>query len=166
MTPNVVTVWYRAPELLLGSRRYTTAIDLWAVGCMFGELLLNKPLLPGKTELMQLTLIYELLGTPNDHIWPGFTKLPNAQLLVPPALPSSRCHRLQKELRPKTSEWGFDLLCKLLTYNPAIRTTARGALKHPFFTTPPLARTVDQMPTFTGAMKNGRRRLREDRNRG
>ncbi len=70
MTPVVVTLWYRAPELLLGSKIQTTAIDVWSLACVLGELLLHKPLLPGKSELNQLELIINLLGTPNESIWP------------------------------------------------------------------------------------------------
>lgn len=62
MTPNVVTLWYRAPELLLGSKMHTTAVDMWAAGCILGELLLHKPLLPGKTEIQQIEMIIDLLG--------------------------------------------------------------------------------------------------------
>lgn len=69
MTPNVVTLWYRAPELLFGATNHSTAIDMWAAGCILGELLLHKPLLPGKTEIQQIEMIIELLGkcffTPN-----------------------------------------------------------------------------------------------------
>lgn len=70
MTPKVVTLWYRAPELLFGSKLQTTAIDIWSAACIFGELLLHKPLLPGRSELNQIDLIINLLGTPNDTIWP------------------------------------------------------------------------------------------------
>ncbi|KAG9338115.1 hypothetical protein JZ751_027086 [Albula glossodonta] len=70
MTPRVVTLWYRAPELLLGSKTQTTAIDMWAVGCILAELLAHKPLLPGSSEIQQVDLIVQLLGTPNENIWP------------------------------------------------------------------------------------------------
>lgn len=60
MTPKVVTLWYRAPEVLLGCDKYTTAIDLWACGCIFGELLLHEPLFPGRSEMEQLRLIYKV----------------------------------------------------------------------------------------------------------
>uniref|UniRef100_A0A5S6KSK6 Folliculin n=1 Tax=Xenopus tropicalis TaxID=8364 RepID=A0A5S6KSK6_XENTR len=76
MTPKVVTLWYRAPELLLGSTTQTTAIDMWAVGCILAELLAHKPLLPGGSEIQQIDLIIQLLGTPNENIWPGFSNLP------------------------------------------------------------------------------------------
>merc|ERR1712165_12299 len=76
MTPKVVTLWYRSPELLLSARTQTTAIDMWSAGCILGELLAHKPLLPGKSEINQLELVVDLLGTPNDNIWPEFSSLP------------------------------------------------------------------------------------------
>lgn len=83
MTPKVVTLWYRAPELLLGDPSYTTAVDMWSAGCIFGELLNHTPLLPGKVERQQIDLIIELLGTPHEKIWQGFSKLPGSSLRMP-----------------------------------------------------------------------------------
>ncbi|KAJ8949957.1 hypothetical protein NQ318_002364 [Aromia moschata] len=79
MTPHVVTLWYRAPELLLQAPTQTTSVDMWAAGCILGELLGHKPLLPGRSEIQQLELIVDLLGTPSDAIWPGFSELPALQ---------------------------------------------------------------------------------------
>ncbi|XP_051548039.1 cyclin-dependent kinase 10 isoform X2 [Myxocyprinus asiaticus] len=76
MTPPVVTLWYRAPELHLGTKTQTAALDMWAVGCIFDELLAHKPLLAGASEIQQLDLIIQLLGKPNENIWPGFSHLP------------------------------------------------------------------------------------------
>ncbi|KAG8144238.1 putative Cyclin-dependent kinase 10 protein, partial [Naja naja] len=81
MTPKVVTLWYRAPELLLGTTTQTTAIDMWAVGCILAELLAHKPLLPGSSEIQQVDLIVQLLGTPNETIWPVSPLCP--LLLIP-----------------------------------------------------------------------------------
>ncbi|KAI8092340.1 kinase-like domain-containing protein [Gilbertella persicaria] len=83
MTQMVVTLWYRAPELLLGSKEYTTAIDMWSVGCIFAELLLNEALLPGRSEIDQLDKIFKLLGSPTEDIWPGFSQLPHAKNISP-----------------------------------------------------------------------------------
>ncbi|XP_023413804.1 cyclin-dependent kinase 10 isoform X1 [Loxodonta africana] len=74
MTPKVVTLWYRAPELLLGTPTQTTSIDMWAVGCILAELLAHKPLLPGSSEIHQIDLIVQLLGTPSENIWPVGTR--------------------------------------------------------------------------------------------
>ena len=72
----MVTLWYRAPELLLNARTQTTAIDMWSAGCILGELLAHKPLLPGRSEINQLEIIIDLLGTPNAQIWPEIEDLP------------------------------------------------------------------------------------------
>ncbi|XP_025776640.1 cyclin-dependent kinase 10-like [Puma concolor] len=77
MTPKVVTLWYRAPELLLGTTTQTTSIDMWAVGCILAELLAHKPLLPGTSEIHQVDLIVQLLGTPSENIWPSPTFCPS-----------------------------------------------------------------------------------------
>ncbi len=76
MTPKVVTLWYRSPELLLGSKSQSTAVDMWSAGCILGELLAHKPLLPGRSEINQIELIIDLLGTPSDAIWPEYSSLP------------------------------------------------------------------------------------------
>ena len=75
MTALVVTLWYRAPELLLGTKTYDTAIDMWSVGCIFAELLLKEPLFPGKAEPDQLSRIFRLLGHPTPASWPGYSRL-------------------------------------------------------------------------------------------
>lgn len=68
---KVATRWYRAPELLYGARKYTEGVDLWAVGCIFGELLNCSPLFPGENDIDQLGIVIRKLGTPNEECWPG-----------------------------------------------------------------------------------------------
>ena len=104
MTQLVVTLWYRAPELLMGSADYSTAIDLWSIGCIFGELIQKDPLLPGKGEIDQVNRvrrraglwltpqIFKLLGRPTEEAWPGYSKLPNAKSFN--ALSAQPCVRL------------------------------------------------------------------------
>lgn len=75
LTTKVVTLWYRSPELLLGCTHYSFSIDMWSVGCIFAELLTNEPLLPGNTEMEQIKLIFTLLGSPSERIWPGVSDL-------------------------------------------------------------------------------------------
>uniref|UniRef100_K3X014 Cyclin-dependent kinase 2 homolog n=1 Tax=Globisporangium ultimum (strain ATCC 200006 / CBS 805.95 / DAOM BR144) TaxID=431595 RepID=K3X014_GLOUD len=77
-TNKVVTLWYRPPELLMGSTSYDFSVDIWSVGCIFAELLVGKPILQGKTEIEQLQLIFGLCGMPNEETWPGFSKLQGA----------------------------------------------------------------------------------------
>uniref|UniRef100_A0A804QAX2 Protein kinase domain-containing protein n=1 Tax=Zea mays TaxID=4577 RepID=A0A804QAX2_MAIZE len=76
-THEILTLWYRAPEVLLGATHYSTPVDIWSVGCIFAELVTNQPLFPGDSELQQLLHIFKLLGTPNEEMWPGVGKLPN-----------------------------------------------------------------------------------------
>jgi serine/threonine protein kinase len=77
----VVTLWYRAPELLLGSSNYSYPVDIWAVGCILGELLSHKPMFPGKTDAEMLERHAKMLGAANEKIWPGCSSLPNGPLL-------------------------------------------------------------------------------------
>lgn len=76
-TKEVVTLWYRPPELLLGSQTYSTPLDVWSVGCIFAEMLLVKPLFPGEGEVDQISKIFRLLGAPSEERWPGYSQLPN-----------------------------------------------------------------------------------------
>ncbi|KAG7473224.1 hypothetical protein MATL_G00093340, partial [Megalops atlanticus] len=117
MTPRVVTLWYRAPELLLGSKTQTTAIDMWAVGCILAELLAHKPLLPGSSEIQQVDLIVQLLGTPNENIWPGFSRLP---LVGQYSLRKQPYNNLKNQFT-WLSEAGLRLLNLLFMYNPQRR---------------------------------------------
>ncbi|KAL4422316.1 hypothetical protein ABPG75_008513 [Micractinium tetrahymenae] len=146
-TPGVVTLWYRAPEVLLGAEHYTEAVDLWSCGCILAELLRNDPLFPGRTEAAMLSLMSGLLGAPNDRIWPGLRDLPLAHKF---SLPPQPYNYLRKEF-PQLSDSGIDLLNRLLTYDPEKRITARQALRHPYFTERPLPRLPEYMPSFPSA---------------
>ncbi|KAK8512797.1 hypothetical protein V6N12_030213 [Hibiscus sabdariffa] len=132
-THLVVTLWYRAPELLLGARQYSTAIDMWSLGCIMAELLSKEPLFNGRTEFDQLDKIFRTLGTPNETIWPGFSKLPGVKV----NFVKHQYNLLRKKFpaasftgTPVLSDAGFDLLNKLLTYDPEERMTAEAALNH------------------------------------
>ncbi|XP_018111794.1 cyclin-dependent kinase 10 L homeolog isoform X1 [Xenopus laevis] len=144
MTPKVVTLWYRAPELLLGSTTQTTAIDMWAVGCILAELLAHKPLLPGSSEIQQIDLIIQLLGTPNENIWPGFSKLP----LVGQYTVRKQPYNNLKHKFPWLSEAGLRLLNFLFMYDPKKRATAEDSLASSYFKEKPLPCEPQLMPTF------------------
>ena len=81
LTNRVITLWYRPPELLLGSQNYGPAVDMWSVGCIFAELLLKRPILPGKNEFEQIDKIFKMFGTPTEETWPGLTKLHYYQMV-------------------------------------------------------------------------------------
>ncbi|XP_075154394.1 cyclin-dependent kinase 10 [Haematobia irritans] len=144
MTPQVVTLWYRSPELLLGSTTQTTAVDMWAVGCILGELLSHKPLLPGNTEIAQLELIIDLLGTPSEAIWPDYPKMPAIQNFTLKKQPYNN-------LKPKfqyLSAAGLRLLNFLFMYDPKKRATADECLHSTYFKEPPLPCDPKLMPSF------------------
>ncbi|XP_028765127.1 cyclin-dependent kinase G-2-like [Neltuma alba] len=143
-TPLVVTLWYRAPELLLGAKEYSTAIDMWSIGCIMAELVAKSPLFQGKSEIEQLNNIFQTLGTPNEKIWPGVSKLSGFK----PNFVKQPHNLLRKKFpaasfigSPVLSELGFDLLSKLLTYDPEKRISAEAALLHDWFREAPLPKS-------------------------
>lgn len=144
MTPRVVTLWYRAPELLLQAPKQTTSVDMWAAGCILGELLSHKPLLPGRSEIQQLELIVDLLGTPSDSIWPGFSALPALQNFTLKHQPYNNL----KQRFPWLSAAGLRLLNFLFMYDPRKRATAEECLQSSYFKEAPLPCDSKLMPTF------------------
>lgn len=128
-THEVVTLWYRAPEILLGSRQYSTGIDMWSVGCIFAEMITRKPLFPGDSEIDEIFKIFRILGTPNEDSWPGVTTLPNFKATFP--------KWVRKDIEshiPGIDEIGSDLLQNLLHFDPAMRISAKRSLHHKYFT--------------------------------
>jgi cell division cycle 2-like protein len=157
LTQLVVTLWYRAPELLLGTAKYDTAIDLWSIGCIFGELVSKEPLLQGKNEADQLSKIFSLVGTPSEEIWPGFRRLPNAKVLRFPSNSSNAGGSLRVQF-PLLASAGAQLLAQLLSLNPADRPTAAEVLSHPYFSEPPRPKTTAMFPTFPSKAGGERKR--------
>ena len=123
-TNRVITLWYRPPELLLGATMYGPAIDMWSAGCIFAELLLRKPILPGKNEFEQIDLIFKLLGTPDETNWPGCKSLQYYDMIL-----SQTSRKYQSRFEEKFASLdptAKDLLRKLLAMDPKIgsaRTT-------------------------------------------
>ena len=146
LTQLVVTLWYRyanlprivrcrllffsrAPEILLGATTYSTAVDMWSVGCIFAELLLKEPLFQAHGELELLSMIFKLLGPPTKNSWPDYSSLPLAKTL---SLPSPQPHQFRQKFQYMTTA-GIDLLMSLLAYDPERRISAEEALEHPYF---------------------------------
>eukprot|EP00249_Psilotum_nudum_P002574 c15686_g2_i1 orf=2-517(+) len=126
-THEIVTLWYRAPEVLLGATHYSTPVDMWSVGCIFAELSRRRPLFPGDSELQQLLHIFKLLGTPSEDVWPGVSKLRDWHEYP---------HWHQTDLSravPGLDQMGVDLLSKMLIYDPSKRISAKDALQHAYF---------------------------------
>ncbi|KAF8349926.1 Pkinase-domain-containing protein [Amanita rubescens] len=154
MTQLVVTLWYRAPEILLGAKTYTTTIDMWSVGCIFAELILKEPLFQAKNEMEMLSMIFKLLGPPTNASWPNFDLLPLAKTI---ALPSPQPHQFRSKFQYLTAA-GLDLLMSLLTYDPETRISAEEALQHPYFTESPLPKHPDLFGSFPSAAAGEKRR--------
>ena len=131
LTHQVVTRWYRSPELLFGARLYGTGVDLWAIGCIIAELLLRVPFLPGDTDLGQLTKIFEVCGTPKEESWPGVTVLPDyVSFKEMPGIPFQDIFSAAGDNLLLLLSWCFVL-------DPSKRCTATQALKVPYFSSAP-----------------------------
>ena len=127
-THEVVTLWYRAPEILLGSKYYSTAIDMWSIGCIFAELATRRPLFPGECEIDQLFRTFRALGTPDESLWPGVTLLPHFKPTFPRWAP-----RPLGEVFAGMDPAGLDLLAQTLAYEPGRRLSARAAMRARYF---------------------------------
>ncbi|EEB05152.1 CMGC/CDK/CDK7 protein kinase Mcs6 [Schizosaccharomyces japonicus yFS275] len=133
MSHQVVTRWYRSPELLMGARAYGTGVDMWSVGCIFAELMLRTPYLPGESDLDQLNVIFRALGSPDPSVWPAMKKLPNYVEMKAMPPPNGGMEAL-------FSAAGYEeinLLKTMLHYNPDKRPTTLEALQHPYFSCAP-----------------------------
>ncbi|KAG8731727.1 hypothetical protein FRC12_019603, partial [Ceratobasidium sp. 428] len=129
MTEYVATRWYRAPEIMLSFRRYSTAIDMWSIGCILGELLGMKPMFKGKDYVDQLNIIIDVLGTPDEETLKRIGSV-KAQAYIR-SLPVKEAKPF-KTLFPQADDHALDLLSKLVTFDPANRLTVLEALKHPY----------------------------------
>ena len=128
-THEVVTLWYRAPDVLMGSRKYSTPVDLWSVGCIFGEMSSSRPLFPGTSDADQLIRIFKVLGTPNESTWPSMVHLPEYR----PDTYGEYEPKGLKSIVPRLCDQGIDLLSQLLRFDPSSRVSAKVAMQHPYF---------------------------------
>lgn len=127
-THEVVTLWYRAPEVLLGGQRYSTPIDIWSVACIFAEMATGNALFHGDSEIDQLFRIFRSLGTPTDENWPGVSSMPAYKA----SFPKWKSNVL-RSLVPNLNDEGYELLTHMLIYDPQKRISAKAALIHPYF---------------------------------
>ncbi|KAH9876429.1 hypothetical protein J1614_003560 [Plenodomus biglobosus] len=127
-THEVVTLWYRSPEILLGGRQYSTGVDMWSVGCIFAEMCTRKPLFPGDSEIDEIFKIFRILGTPSEQDWPGVTSFPDFK----PSFPKWGRTDIAN-IVTSLDEVGLDLLDALLVYDPAGRISAKQTVVHPYF---------------------------------
>ncbi|XP_078277475.1 cyclin-dependent kinase 6 [Rhinoraja longicauda] len=125
LTSVVVTLWYRAPEVLLQSS-YATPVDLWSVGCIFAEMFRRRVLFRGNSDVDQLGKIFDLLGLPSEDDWPIDVALPKNAF-------STRSPQPIQDMVPEINEPGKDLLLRFLTFNPGKRISAFNALSHQYF---------------------------------
>jgi len=128
-THEIVTLWYRAPEVLLGVGRYSTGVDIWSVGCIFAELFKRRPLFHGDSEIDQLFAIFRLLSTPNEEKWPGLSNLGGYK----PTFPRWDKNRLSEKVGEYFDERGLELLEGMLLYDPLRRISAKAILRHDYF---------------------------------
>ncbi|KAL8835453.1 MAG: hypothetical protein Q9205_001114 [Flavoplaca limonia] len=155
-TTLVVTRWYRPPELLLQLRRYTTAIDMWGVGCVFGEMFKGKPILAGTSDLNQAQLIFDLVGSPTEENMPGWSSLPGCDGVTSF---SPRSSTLAQVFRHEGSS-AISLLGEFLKLDWRKRINAIDALQHPYFKNPPLPARPGEIPQFEDSHELDRRRFR------
>ncbi|RMZ86151.1 hypothetical protein DV737_g202, partial [Chaetothyriales sp. CBS 132003] len=160
-TTLVVTRWYRPPELLLQLRKYTTAIDMWGVGCVFGEMFQGKPILAGTSDLHQAHIIFDLVGSPTDESMPGWRDLPGVDGNLAFA---ERAATLRAVFKDQPAE-AVSLLERLLTLDWRKRINAIDALEHPYFTTPPLPARPGDLPSFDDSHELDRRKFRDQKNK-
>lgn len=129
-TREVSTLWYRAPELLLGSPLYSFGIDIWGIGCILAELVMKEPLFEGNSEIEELKMMFNVFGTFNDRLFPGFEKVLNTNKFLVRKKGEGIVNHIKKRSKIDVGEECYDLLSKLLVVNQLKRISLNEALKH------------------------------------
>ena len=133
---EAVTLWYRPPDVILGSVNYGFSVDIWSLGCVFAEMALGYPIFNGKSDADQLSKIFRLLGKPTSENWPSLDSYPAPEGLLEETLADkNQCEKtlFEKPELSKIGQRGLDLLRKMLCYEPSDRITVSEALDHPYF---------------------------------
>ncbi|KOS39467.1 hypothetical protein ACN38_g9706 [Penicillium nordicum] len=125
---DVVTLWYRPPDVLLGSCSYTTCLDIWSAGCIIAEMYTGDPLFLGNNDNDQVLKIFQVMGTPTEHTWPGVSQLPQFNPYFPMYSPQDL-----GQLMFGMGYFGTNLLERMLQLRPELRISAVDALRHPWF---------------------------------
>lgn len=125
-THEVVTLWYRAPEILMGTKFYATGVDIWSLGCIFAEMIIKRPLFPGDSEIDQLYRIFRTRGTPDESSWPGVSQLTDYKR----TFPRWEGQSVPEEIERFRAKELFELL---MVYDPTKRISALNAMKQSYF---------------------------------
>ncbi|KAH7051332.1 kinase-like domain-containing protein [Macrophomina phaseolina] len=155
-TALVVTRWYRPPELLLNLRRYTSAIDMWGAGCVFGEMFKRKPILAGNSDLNQAQIIFDLVGSPTEENMPGWSQLPGCDGVKQFAPRRGNLPQVFRDQGPSA----ISLLQELLKLDWRRRINAIDALQHPYFKEHPKPARPEDLPRFADSHELDRRTAR------
>ena len=158
-TTLVVTRWYRPPELLLQLKRYTPAIDMWGVGCVFGEMFKGRPILPGNSDVNQAQLIFDLMGSPSEDNMPGWSVLPGCEGVQSFQHRNSTLSQVFRDQGPTC----ISLLGELLKLDWRKRINAIDAFEHPYFKSSPLPAKPNEIPQFQESHELDRKKLREQK---
>ncbi|KAK9075050.1 hypothetical protein SSX86_003369 [Deinandra increscens subsp. villosa] len=159
LTNRVITLWYRPPELLLGTTKYGPSVDMWSVGCIFAELLHGKPILTGKNEPEQLNKIFELCGSPDEVNWPGVSRIPWYNKFKP----SRQMKRRVREVFRHFDRNALELLEKMLTLDPSQRISAKDALDAEYFWADPLPCDPKSLPKYESSHEFQTKKKRQQR---